>query len=79
MQLCLVKSDVGFFACRALKVGLTLDPDCVQAFLAKLSNRLYAIQNRSELTTVLDWCCCYMIQIVVVNLIFPVKQMNNFL
>ena len=39
--------------CRALKVGLNTNPQCVQAFLASVSNRLYVTESSDDGTPTL--------------------------
>nr|KAG5713260.1 hypothetical protein BaRGS_007787 [Batillaria attramentaria] len=40
--------------CRALKAGLNADPDCVQAFLASISNRLYRAEMSDRESTLIS-------------------------
>jgi len=40
--------------CLALKAGLTVDPNCVLAFLASVSNRVYMAENDFTLVIYLD-------------------------
>ncbi|XP_078675528.1 phosphatidylinositol 4-kinase alpha-like isoform X1 [Branchiostoma floridae x Branchiostoma belcheri] len=65
--------------CRVLKAGMKDDPDCVHAFLASLSNRLYAAEISDRESTLISTHTIHILGAIAVTFKDDLKTMQSVL